>query len=101
MKENELVAADDSRLIILIIYDIVNNKKRLAMVKCLSRYAVRVQKSCFEGFLTLRQCEQMEMEASQIIDFHEDSLRVYKLQDHTKVKSWGKGEVKTEDVIIY
>lgn len=42
MKENELVAADDSRLIILIIYDIVNNKKRLAMVKCLSRYAVRV-----------------------------------------------------------
>ena len=101
MKENELVAADDSRLIILIIYDIVNNKKRLAMVKFLSRYAVRVQKSCFEGFLTPRQCEQMEMEASQIIDFHEDSLRVYKLQDHTKVKSWGKGEVKTEDVIIY
>ena len=101
MKENELVAADDSRMIILIIYDIVNNKKRLAMVKCLSRYAVRVQKSCFEGFLTPRQCEQMELEASRIIDFHEDSLRVYKLQDHTKVKSWGKGEIKTEDVIIY
>ncbi len=101
MEEIELHPSDDSRLIVLAIYDIVDNKARLAMVKCLSRYAIRVQKSCFEGFLTPKQCRQMEEEASEIIDPSCDSLRVYRLRDHTLVRSWGRGEVKTDDVVIY
>lgn len=42
MEEIELKPDDDSRLIVLIIYDIVDNKRRTSMVKCLSRYAIRV-----------------------------------------------------------
>lgn len=101
MEEMELHPADDRRLIVLVIYDIVDNKRRLAMVKCLSRYALRVQKSCFEGFLTPQQCEQMEREASLLIDGSCDSLRVYRVRDSAMVHSWGRGEVKVDDVVIY
>ena len=101
MQEKEYVAIDRRKLIVLVIYDITNTKKRNAMVKCLEKYAVRVQKSCFEGFLTQAQCIKMEAEASQIIDVATDSLRVYILQDHTRVKSWGQGIVQPDDVIIY
>ena len=100
-EEKELRPSDDGRLIVLVIYDIVNNKRRNAMVKCLSQYAIRVQKSCFEGFLTMRQCEEMEMRASRLIDVEVDSLRVYRLRDSAFVRSWGLGEVKADDVIIY
>ncbi len=100
-EEMELRPSDDGRLIVLVIYDIVNDKRRNAMVKWLSQYAIRVQKSCFEGFLTARQCEEMELRASQIIDASTDSLRVYRLRDSAFVHSWGRGEVKVDDVIIY
>lgn len=101
MEELELHPQDDNRLIVLVIYDIVDNKTRLAMVKCLSKYALRVQKSCFEGFLTPKQCAKMEKEASCLIDDSCDSLRVYRLRDSAMVHSWGRGEVKLDDVIIY
>lgn len=41
----------EKECIVLIIYDIVDNKKRNKMVKCLERYGVRVQKSAFEALL--------------------------------------------------
>ena len=44
--------------IVLIIYDIVDNRRRTKMVKCLEAYAVRVQKSAFEGRLTKKQYER-------------------------------------------
>ena len=55
MEKKELVPVDRHRYIVLAIYDIVDNKRRNKMVKYLEQYATRVQKSCFEGFLTLKQ----------------------------------------------
>ena len=46
-EEVEFVAKSDKRYIVLVIYDIVDNKRRNRMVKCLERYGVRVQKSAF------------------------------------------------------
>lgn len=101
METYDLIPNDRRRYIVLAIYDITDNKTRLAMVKCLEQYAIRVQKSCFEGFMTKAQYEDMMKRASRLIDENEDSFRVYILQDHTKVVTWGRGEVKTDDVIIY
>ena len=101
MEKKELVPVDRHRYIVLAIYDIVDNKRRNKMVKYLEQYATRVQKSCFEGFLTLKQYKKMEREASQIIDEESDSLRIYILQDHAQGLSWGRGEVKNDNVIIY
>lgn len=100
-KEWEIRPADDNRYVVLAIYDIVNNKRRTAMVRFLEQYAVRVQKSAFEGLLTPSQIEEMTERGSGLIDPKADSLRVYILYDHTRVISYGVGDVRDDDVIIY
>lgn len=101
MEEKELTPSDRQRYIVLAIYDIIDNKTRNAMVKCLEQFAVRVQKSCFEGYMTKAQYKEMMRRSSRLINEEEDSLRIYLLSDHTKVVSWGRGEVKRDDVVIY
>ena len=51
-EEDEFFVEDERRYIVLVIYDISENRRRAQMVKCLERYGVRVQKSAFEGFLS-------------------------------------------------
>lgn len=40
-EESEFLVEDTRRYIVLVIYDIVENKRRSKMVKCLERYGVR------------------------------------------------------------
>lgn len=90
------------KFIVLIIYDVVNNKTRNHLVKCLERYGVRVQKSAFEALLDKKQYDAMMRRASRIIDTQVDSLRVYVLEDiiNIYIYTWGIGERKEQDCII-
>lgn len=88
------------KFIVLMIYDIVDNKRRNKMVKCLEAYGVRVQKSAFEALLTRKQYDKMLRESSALIDEAVDSLRVYVLDDVIDVYTWGIGERKESDCII-
>lgn len=88
------------KFIVLMIYDIVDNKRRNKMVKCLEAYGVRVQKSAFEALLNRRQYEKMLRESSILIDEAVDSLRVYVLDDIIDVYTWGIGERKETDCVI-
>ena len=97
-EEMEFVAADERRYIVLVIYDIVDNKRRNRMVKCVERYGIRVQKSAFEAFLSKKKYERL---VEEMIDLETDSLRIYLLADHTSVRSWGVGDRHIEDVIIF
>ncbi len=99
--EYEYIAHDEKRYIVLVIYDIVDNRKRYRMVKCLESYGIRVQKSAFEAFLNKKQYERLMKESSNIIDKNEDSLRIYLLANHTSVRSWGLGDKNIDDVIIF
>lgn len=99
--ESEFLVEDTRRYIVLVIYDIVENKRRSKMVKCLERYGVRVQKSAFEAFLSKRKYERLMEETSALIEPAEDSLRIYLLANHTSVRSWGIGDRHQEDVIIF
>ena len=81
----------ERKFIVLMIYDIVDNKRRNKMVKCLEAYGVRVQKSAFEALLNRRQYEKMLRESSILIDEAVDSLRVYVLDDIIDVYTWGIG----------
>ena len=90
----------ERKFIVLMIYDIVDNKRRNKMVKCLEAYGVRVQKSAFEALLNRRQYEKMLQESSILIDEAVDSLRVYVLDDIIDVYSWGIGERKETDCVI-
>lgn len=90
----------ERKFIVLMIYDIVDNKRRNKMVKCLEAYGVRVQKSAFEALLNRRQYEKMLRESSILIDEAVDSLRVYVLDDIIDVYTLGIGERKETDCVI-
>ena len=90
----------ERKFIVLMIYDIVDNKRRNKMVKCLEAYGVRVQKSAFEALLNRRQYEKMLRESSILIDEAVDSLRVYVLDDIIDVYTWEIGERKEIDCVI-
>lgn len=90
----------ERKFIVLMIYDIVDNKRRNKMVKCLEAYGVRVQKSAFEALLNRRQYEKMLRESSILIEEAVDSLRVYVLDDIIDVYTWGIGERKETDCVI-
>lgn len=88
------------KFIVLMIYDIVDNKMRNKMVKCLEQYGVRVQKSAFEALLDRKQYQRMLAESSALIDEETDSLRVYILDDIIDVYTWGIGERRETDCIV-
>ena len=97
----EFVAIDERRYIVLVIYDIVDNRTRSRIVKCLEKYGIRVQKSAFEAFLSKKDYERLVGEATGLIDRETDSLRIYLLGSHTAVRSWGVSEPHLEEVVIF
>ena len=86
------------KFIVLVIYDVVDNKTRNHLVKCLD--GIRVQKSAFEALLNRKQYDVMMRRASRIINPVEDSLRVYILDDIINIYTWGIGVRKEQDCII-
>ena len=100
-EEIEFIAKGEKRYIVLVIYDIVDNKRRTKMVKFLEKYGVRVQKSAFEAYLTREKYDGLVKYASKLIEADVDSLRIYLLADHTSVRSWGIGDNHYEDVIVF
>ena len=64
---------------VLVIYDIVNNKRRTKLAKCLQGYGFRVQKSAFEAMISERLYKKLIDEIPQMIDKEEDSVRIYRI----------------------
>ena len=102
LEDTEVVEKVGSRTFLtVVIYDIVDNKKRTALSKMLLGYGERVQKSAFECHLTNKKYEEMVSNALRFIDIKEDLLRIYKLTGTTQVQLWGKvPQTIDEDVII-
>ena len=94
------MSMEKRKFIVLMIYDMVDNKMRNKMVKCLEQYGVRVQKSAFEALLDRKQYQRMLAESSALIDEETDSLRVYILDDIIDVYTWGIGERRETDCIV-
>ena len=80
---------EDKQFIVLVIYDIVDNKQRTKLVRCLERYGKRVQKSAFEGFLTQKQYTQMIEKSQKYINPKTDSFRVYIVDNFINTYSFG------------
>lgn len=100
MKNSITESSDQKKYIVLIIYDITENKTRNKMVSCLEKYGVRVQKSAFEAYITKKKYNKLLQEAPCFIDRETDSLRIYLLDSYMAVQSWGRGDSHTEEVII-
>lgn len=98
MKRKRLLSGE--KYVILVIYDIVKNKRRNKMVKVLEGYSTRVQKSAFEAYLDKKLYAKMVSEIKDIIDPKTDSLRIYFLNFDTEVKTFGIASIHQEDVVI-
>ncbi len=63
----------------LVSFDITSNRRRYRAVKVLKSYAIRVQKSVFEGHFSTSSFEEMKEKLSTVINLKSDSVRFYPL----------------------
>ena len=98
--DRKIISREEKIYTVLIIYDIIDDKKRNRMAKFLEGYGVRVQKSAFEARLTKDKYYTMLNQAVKIIDAEKDSLRAYFLPNKTYVHSFGQGVNYPKETII-
>lgn len=85
----------------LLIYDIVDNKRRQKLSVYMEGYGVRVQKSAFEIRIDKRKFSEMLQGIPQFVT-KEDSVKLYKIRGNGEVYCWGNArkEISEEIVII-
>lgn len=95
------VKEESRKIYILVIYDIVQNKRRTKFAKVMEEYGIRVQKSCFEAFVSESLYQKILSRIPGLIDSVEDSIRVYRMIGSGEVTLFGVNvKPKVEDVII-
>ena len=90
----------DNKVFVLVIYDIIENKKRVKLSKKLLGYGFRIQKSAFEAKLTEKKYQQLlcDLKAFESTD---DSIRVYRIVGNGNVTVFGdQKETVQEDIIV-
>lgn len=88
------------KVFVLIIYDIVNNKRRIKLAKYLQSYGFRVQKSAFEAVIPRKKYQKLLRELPGYVA-EEDSVKVYKIIGSGQVTAFGKAvEIENEDIIV-
>lgn len=85
------------RVFVLIIYDIIDNKKRLKLAKYLAGFGFRVQKSSFEARIPTKKYREMLKRLPEFVS-QEDSIRVYKIIGQGQVTSFGYEYTIPEDI---
>lgn len=80
---------------LLVCYDISDDRRRYRVDKVLSGYGVRVQKSVFECYLGQVERRELEQELRQLIVDEEDSIRLYSLcgKDKKRILIDGTGKI--------
>ncbi|MDY4078068.1 MAG: CRISPR-associated endonuclease Cas2 [Clostridium sp.] len=92
---------EEDKIFVLIIYDIIDNKKRTQFAKYLQSYGFRVQKSAFEALIKKKAYRKLIEDIEQYVS-DEDSIRVYKINGKAQIRNFGKevSEIEEEVIII-
>lgn len=89
------------RHFVLVIYDIINNKRRTKFAKVMNGYGFRVQKSAFEALIDDNLYRKLQTEIPQYINPDEDSVRIYRMTGYGEVKLFGQNDkISLEEVMI-
>lgn len=64
-------------MLVLVVYDIPDDRRRLKVATFLEGYGRRVQKSVFECFLSLREMQQLHQKLQRFAKPEEDNVRLY------------------------
>ena len=90
----------DKKSLVLVIYDIVDNKRRNRLAKFLCGYGFRIQKSAFELMINHHQYKVLLRDLEKYAD-DKDSIRVYKIVGYSELTVIGEEkEYSCEEVII-
>ena len=88
----------------MISYDVVEDKKRLKLMKLLKDYGNRVQKSVFECDLSTKTYEQVKSGVEEIINKRKDRVRYYRIckgcVDKVEISGWGEVTEDEEFMVI-
>lgn len=91
---------EDVNFLVVITYDISDNKKRNKFSKLLLSYGVRVQKSVFECRLNKKKIKNLINDIEKIIDI-EDYVRMYKIRSDSEIYIWGNIPLYEEEDFIF
>ena len=90
----------NEKVFVLVIYDIIDNKRRQKLSKLLEGYGTRIQRSAFETMITKSKYNKLINILGKFAS-SEDSIRVYKIIGKGKVVSFGKAiDYSDDDVIV-
>jgi len=89
-------------MLILISYDLEDDRGRARLAKLLQDFGPRVQKSVFEADVQPKEFERLCAKLAKVQLGKEDSIRLYQLCSDcgSKVRIWGVGRV-TKDAKFY
>lgn len=91
-------------MFVMISYDIVDDKKRLKLMRFLKDYGDRVQKSVFECNLPSKTYETVKAGVEKIINKKKDRVRYYRIckgcVNRIEISGWGEVTEEEEFVVI-
>ena len=91
-------------MFVMISYDVVEDKKRLKLMKFLKDYGNRVQKSVFECNLSSKTYDQVKSGVEEIINKRKDRVRYYRIckgcVDKVEISGWGEVTEEEDFVVI-
>jgi len=91
-------------MFVMISYDVVEDKKRLKLMKFLKDYGNRIQKSVFECNLSPKTYDQVKSRLEEIINKRKDRVRYYRMckgcVDKVEISGWGEVTEEEEFVLI-
>lgn len=92
--------SSDNKVLVLIIYDIIDNNNRNRLAKYLQAYGFRIQKSAFEAVISKKKYKKLISEVNKYVS-DDDSLRIYKIIGKGQIISYGKKvSYDTDDIIV-
>ena len=90
----------EKKIYMLVIYDIVSNKRRVKFAKKMNGYGFRVQKSAFEAMITEKLYGELIDCIPKLIDKTTDSVRIYKIRGQAEVSLFGIGPIIEDEEIV-
>lgn len=96
---NTLVPEMEQKSLVLVIYDIIDNKRRTRLVKILEGFGFRVQKSAFEARLSERQYQKL-LSSIEKFAIKDDNIRTYKTNGQGEIRSYGIKQEEIENEVL-
>ena len=87
---------------IVVSYDIVQDRCRAKVARCMEDYGTRVQKSVFECSLDEGSLVRLQVKLSDLIDQEQDSVRFYRLCNRCRstIEVLGAGSILDDETIV-